>query len=230
MAEGVRDYLSAAGYTVVDANELKTWMDARIADGASSVVVMCQDIAPDTVTETRDADCTLRKYLDAGGKVVQYADIPFYNQGHADGSTTNWATDGSVYILGFNAAGAAWGSGNTVTITDAGANWGLTQTWPSNRPANRNDVGTILATDSDGDASGWAKHYAPGDFYRGFVYIADFDPSSGHVAAIAPALLSVAEYKGEGGLATDLNEDDAINFKDYALIVGNEWLVEQLWP
>ena len=36
----VRDALVAAGYTVLDADELKTWMDARIADGALSVVVI----------------------------------------------------------------------------------------------------------------------------------------------------------------------------------------------
>jgi len=227
VAEGVRDYLSAAGYTVVDADELKTWMDARIADGALSVVVMCQDIAPDTVAETRDADCTLRKYLDAGGKVVQYADIPFYNQGHADGSTTNWATDGSVYILGFNAASAGWGSGNTVTITPAGANWGLTQTWNSHRPALAGDVDTILATDNDGDASAWAKRYVPGDVNRGFVYIADFDPGSGNLDLLNPALLSVAEAKGY--LVADLSGDGAIGWMDVILMLS-EWLDEELWP
>jgi hypothetical protein len=227
VAEGVRDYLSAAGYTVLDANELKTWMDARIADGALSVVVMCQDIAPDTVTETLDASCTLRRYLDAGGKVVQYADIPFYNQGHADGTTTNWATNGSVQILGFNAAGAGWDSWNTVTITDAGANWGLTTPWPSLRPARAVDVGTILATDDDGDASGWAKHYLPGDHYRGFVYIADFNPDDSVIPLLGPALQSVAEYKGAP--LYDLYEDDAINFKDYG-VLGNDWLLEIVWP
>jgi len=227
VAEGVRDYLALNGYTVLDADQLKTWMDARIADGALSVVVMCQDIAPDTVTETRDATCTLRRYLDAGGKVVQYADIPFYNQGHADGTTTNWATDGSVYILGFNAAGAGWNSGNTVTITPAGANWGLTQTWSSNRPALPGDVDTILATDSDGDAAAWAKSYVPRDRHRGFVYIADFDPSSGNLDLLNPALLSVAEFKG--ALVADLNEDGTVGWADVFTML-DEWLDEVLWP
>jgi hypothetical protein len=228
VAEGVRDYLSAAGYTVLDADQLKTWMDDRIADGALSVVVMCQDIAPDTVTETRDASCTLRRYLDAGGKVVQYADIPFYNQGHADGTTTNWATDGSLYILGFNTAAAGWDSWNTVTITDAGANWGLTTPWPSLRPALSYQVDTILATDDDGDASGWAKHYLPGDHYRGFVYIADFNPDDSVIPLLGPALLSVAEYNGTPMLY-DVYEDDAINFMDYGVLML-DWLEEITFP
>jgi hypothetical protein len=227
VAEAVRDYLALNGYTVLDADELKTWMDARIADGASSVVVLCQDIPPDTVAETMDATCTIRRYLDAGGKVVAYADIPFYNVGHVDGSTTNWATDGSINILGFNAAGATWGSGDIVTITAAGANWGLTQMWPSIRPANPGDVDIVLATDSDGDAAAWAKHYVPGDHSRGFVLIADFNVGPGDTADLLPDLLSVAESKG--GLAADLNQDDVIDFKDYALLL-DQWLEEQVWP
>jgi len=226
VAEAVRDYLELNGYTVLDANELKTWMDARIADEALSVVVLCQDIPPDTVVETMDANCTLRRYLNAGGKVVMYADIPFYNQGHADGTWTNWAIDGSINILGFNAAGAGWGSGDTVTITTAGTAWGLTQPWPSIRPALAGDVDTVLATDSDGDASAWAKHYVPGDNYRGFVYIADFDVGEGD-AALLPDLLRVAESKGT--LAADLHKDDAINFRDYSYIAGS-WLETVLWP
>jgi len=61
----VRDYLELNGYTVVDAAQLKTWMDARIADGALSVVVFAKDIVPDTVAEPTpagdpQADCTIR--------------------------------------------------------------------------------------------------------------------------------------------------------------------------
>jgi hypothetical protein len=41
----VRDALEAAGYEILDAAQLKTWMDVRIADGADSVVVFCPDIA-----------------------------------------------------------------------------------------------------------------------------------------------------------------------------------------
>jgi len=73
-----RDALVAAGYQLLNADELKTWMEARLADKALSVVVFCRDSAPNTVTETMSSTCTLRKYLDAGGKIVWYADIPFY--------------------------------------------------------------------------------------------------------------------------------------------------------
>ena len=169
----VRDYLSAAGYTVVNADELKTWMDARITDGALSVVVFCRDIVPDTVAETMSSTCTLRQYLNAGGKAVWYSDIPMYYRGLSDGTQETWADAGAPAILGFDTSSAPRDVMDTVTITAAGVEWGLTQTWQSQRPALAGittDL-TVLATNNAGNAPAWAKHYVPGDTYRGFVRI-----------------------------------------------------------
>jgi hypothetical protein len=224
----VRDYLALNGYTVVNAAQLKTWMDARIADGALSVVVFCKDIVPDTVAETMDATCTIRKYLDAGGKVVWYSDWPFYYQGLSDGtSAPTWGPDGAINILGFNASGGPNDSGEEVVITAAGAEWGLTQTWTSQRPTPPIAENlTALATINGGSAAAWAKHYLPGDYYRGFFRIADFDVGPGDTDLL-PDLLSVAESKG--ALVADLYQDDVIDFKDYAVLL-DQWLNEQLWP
>lgn len=168
----VRDGLQAAGYEILDADQLKTWMDARIADKTYSVVVFCRDNPPDTVTETKDVNCTLRKYLNAGGKIVVYADIPFYNQGHADGTTTTWAESGINSILGIGNV-AIWDTNQQVTITAAGTRWGLTRTWGSLRPNAKTDVSVVLATDAAGNAAAWVKHYLKGDTFRGFVRLYD---------------------------------------------------------
>ena len=56
----VRDGVQAAGYEILDADQLKTWMQARISDKKYSVVVFCQDVPPDTVCETMSSTCTLR--------------------------------------------------------------------------------------------------------------------------------------------------------------------------
>ena len=176
-AATVRDALDAAGYEILDADQLKSWMDAHIPNGSGSVVVFCKDVAPETVVETNTADCTVRKYLDAGGKIVFYGDIPFYNQGNPGMVETNWGSGGAVGILGFNSspdnAAAPWNSGNTVQITEAGEEWGLTETWASVRPADAADVDIVLATDNIGAAAAWVKHYAPGDTSGGFVRIWD---------------------------------------------------------
>ena len=42
------DHLAYDGYQVLDANALKSWMDARIDDGEPSVVVFCQDVAAES--------------------------------------------------------------------------------------------------------------------------------------------------------------------------------------
>jgi hypothetical protein len=192
-AAAARDALEAAGYEILDADQLKTFMDARIADGVTSVVVLCKDVFPETVAETNTADCTVRQYLDAGGKIVFYGDIPFYNQGNPGGGETNWGNGGAQGILGFNAAGGTWDSSNTVTITEAGEEWGLTETWASVRPANPSEVDTIRAADNAGNAAAWVKHFVPGDIYGGFVRIWD----RGNVYSFED-LMRVAEY-GLGG-------------------------------
>ncbi len=170
----VRDALSSAGYKILNADELKTWMDGHIADGAPSVVVFCQDIAPETVYEVASSSCTLRRYLNAGGKVVWYGDIPLYFQGHSDGTLKAMDVAGSINALGFNPAGGNWDSAEEVTLTDEGLAWGLTQTWTSLRLALGSGL-RVLARDSSGQAAAWVKHFLPGDTYRGFVRFSDCD-------------------------------------------------------
>jgi len=191
--EAIRDALEAAGYTVLDADELKVWMDAHITDKALSVVVFCRDIVPDTVAESMSNTCTLRKYLDAGGKVVWYSDIPMYYQGSSDGSQVTWGDSGGPGVLGFNAASAARDTYDEIVFTEAGVTWGLTQTWESQRPtsANVTDNFTVLATDATGNATAWAKHYLPGDKYRGFVRIFDRTGAPENVDDI----IRIAEYR-----------------------------------
>jgi hypothetical protein len=186
----VRDGLEAAGYQLLDADQLKTWMDGHIADQALSVVVMARDNVPNTVVETVDASCTLRKYLDAGGKIVFYADIPFYDIAHTDGTWDNPATNGQNAILGIG-TDLVWDSGNTVTITGAGAAWGLTATWASLRATPASKVDVVLAADNGGNAAAWVKFFVPGDWYRGFVRLYD---RGGHPPV--EDIIRAAEYVG----------------------------------
>ncbi|MCX5647451.1 MAG: discoidin domain-containing protein, partial [Phycisphaerae bacterium] len=188
----VRDALVAAGYRAVNAAELKTWMEGHIADKNPSVVVFCRDDIPSTVAETETATCTLRRYLDAGGKVVWYSDIPLYYQAGAGGGTTTWGTGGSTAVLGFNAAGGTWDVNQQVKITEAGARWGLTTTWSTARPMLQTATTDleILATAPNGNAAGWVKHYVAGDTFRGFVRIDDHSGAPVNMAQ----LIAVAEY------------------------------------
>ena len=190
--EGVRDALEAAGYTILDADQLKTWMDGHIADKELSVVVFCRDVVPDTVAETMTSDCTIRRYLDSGGKVVWYSDWPFYYQGSSDGAMVTWGSGGATSVLGFNASSGPNDTMEVVEITDTGATWGLTETWTSQRPTSPtiSENMTALATISSGSAAAWVKHFLPGDNYRGFVRTFD----TGGAPSIIEDLIRLAEY------------------------------------
>ncbi len=171
-AQAVGGALASAGYKILNADQLKTWMLAHIADGAPSVVVFCQDVAPDTTVESMSSTCTLRRYLNAGGKIVWFGGIPLYHQGHADQTWTIYDVDGSKKILGFNADRGPWDSEQEVVFTADGLAWGLTETWRSIRPTDNTNV-RVLARDAGGYAAAWVKHYVAGDTYRGFVRLFD---------------------------------------------------------
>jgi hypothetical protein len=220
----LRDTLQQAGYKIVDAAGLKAWMVGHIADKAPSVVIFVQDDVPATVAETETATCTIRQYLNAGGKVVWYSDIPFYYQAAAGGGTTTWADTGSVDVLGFDAAGGTWDVNGTVKITTLGQLWGLTTPWSSARPAaakptitGANITFEVLATDTNGNAAAWVAHYLAGDTFRGFVRIDDHSGAQVNTAQ----LIAVAEYfvafKTAGGPvpadgATDVPRDATLSW------------------
>jgi hypothetical protein len=190
----VRDGLQAAGYQVLNADELKTWMNARIADKKYSVVVFARDNAPDTVVESNSSTCTLRKYLDAGGKIVLYADIPFWDIAKADGTWVNYGGGGCASILGISGVDWTNDTNSRVTLTDAGREWGLTETWTSNRwtPATGKSF-TILATDAAGNPAAWVKHFVANDKFRGFVRIWDCVVSATYHPSVED-IIRVAEH------------------------------------
>jgi len=95
----------------------------------------------------------------------------FY-QGHSDGTRTVWGNNGSINILGFDAGYGTWDSEDEVAFTVDGVNWGLTETWQSERPISPSGL-RVLAEDASGYAAAWVKHYVPGDNYRGFVRLFD---------------------------------------------------------
>jgi hypothetical protein len=180
----VRDAAVAAGYTVVNAQQLKAWMDARIADRATSVVILAVDVVPNTVAENKPngdpdpANATINKYLNAGGKLVYIADWPFYYQGLPGNQLREWGEGKARDMAGFYVGRwAGYNDANAnVTITPAGAAWGLTRPWISVRATVPTEVDEILAsvqTSAGLGAAGWVKKYVFGRPGAGFVRIYD---------------------------------------------------------
>ena len=103
-----------------------------------------------------------------------------------------WGASGATSVLGFNASSGPNDTLEVAAITDAGATWGMTETWESSRPTSPtiSENMTALATISGGSAAAWVKHFLPGDNYRGFVRT--FDRSG--APTIIDDLIRLAEY------------------------------------
>lgn len=188
IADRLTDYLKGKGYQVLDAQGLRRFMLDRIQDRKPSVVVMANDVVPDTVAELDEKNLmgsgedwavpwnTFVRYLNHGGKVVYLADWPGYYVGQPAGARTPGADTRAARVLG-NVWITRWGyhdTWETVTFTDAGKEWGLTKPWASTRGTAPADVDVILATVRGGTiAAGRVKYYTLGRRGIGLIYIYD---------------------------------------------------------
>lgn len=119
--------LRAAGWQVMDARALRAAIDQALASGtaAGTVLVMAQDVVPDTVAPALRPDVALVQFMAAGGTVIWAGgDVPFYYQGHAGGWWTVWGTAGMETLLGVRGVADAWGA-RQVTPTPLGQIAGL---------------------------------------------------------------------------------------------------------
>jgi hypothetical protein len=102
--EQTRDFFVERWFVEKDAQQLKDWINRILEEGQAcrSLIVFAKDIVPDTVVEVRNETCLLRKYLDAGGRVVWRGDVPFWYQGKSSGAKDEWGLEGPQKILGID--------------------------------------------------------------------------------------------------------------------------------
>ena len=163
-AKQLADALVAESYRHVGRAGVLQFMSARIADRDPSVVVFAHDNVPATlVTDGEGGQPSLiRRYLDAGGKVVWIGHTPFAL--HFDPETgaleqpTPW-TAGAERILGVEVNDDSEGV-SRVEATAAGRAWGLPSGWWVDDPALSPQPGVeVLAADRHGHASAWVKSF-----------------------------------------------------------------------
>jgi hypothetical protein len=76
-------YFEERGFLRADAGQLRSIMQRAIANASAYkvVTVLLHDVIPAAITEVRDPSCTLRRFLEAGGRVVWWGDIPLHWRG-----------------------------------------------------------------------------------------------------------------------------------------------------
>jgi outer membrane protein assembly factor BamB len=164
-AKELRDGLVASSYRHVGRGGIFDFLNARIADREPSVVVFAMDNVPKTLLAEGEggAPSLIRRYLDAGGKVVWIGHTPFSVTFDPE---TQALEPGNPYtaaverILGVDVDDSAEGV-SRVEATPAGRAWGLPGGWWLDEPAlTPPQTGIeVLSTDAHGHAAAWVKSF-----------------------------------------------------------------------
>jgi hypothetical protein len=180
-------FFANRGYQTLDAAALERFLSDRITDREPSVVVFAIDHAPAAVVATPLGQSLLRRYLDAGGKVVWTGKPPLiFPMDVATGkfppmTQMSWTAPNELLSVPHDAAifdmrGAR--------ATPAGSRIGLPARWRDAWSVAPAGVTTVLGIDEWGLAAAWIKRYGgpPGS---GFVKVPGDDPMVVYDAAEA---------------------------------------------
>lgn len=159
--ETTRDYFVDRGYELLDAGALVKFMERRVADRSSSVIVFAMDCLPWEVAATASDTVLFRRYLDAEGKVIWLGMPPLL-----------WAADPTTGARSYRdidrgAASRLLGVDHRpanfdpyrAAATPEGEVWGLKGWWLDNWGVDPRQVTTVLATDENGLATSWVRGY-----------------------------------------------------------------------
>jgi outer membrane protein assembly factor BamB len=188
VADVLGRYFGERGYERLDAAAVARFMQDRIADRARSIVVFAMDVLPTPLAE--GGAPLLRRYLEAGGKVVWPGVPPLMVATDASGKSTGLDRKASSALLGVDLEGTNMDN-YTIVPTEDGRAWGLRGWWMGGPGLRVTDGVTVLARDASGTASAWAKGYggSPG---TGFVRVWGSDAAPRDAAL--DDIRRVAEY------------------------------------
>ncbi len=180
-------YLADRGYARLDSAGLDAFLAARTSDRAPSVVVFAMDYAPVSAAGAPLDRSPLRRYLDAGGKVVWTGLPPLIVPDRMpEGKLAfNWELPGRLTGVPHD---SALFDRHGVRATAEGRRWGLPERWRSAWAVGAAGVSRVLAFDDEGHASAWVRNYG-GPEGTGWVVVPVDDPM---------AVYLVAERRGTG--------------------------------
>jgi eukaryotic-like serine/threonine-protein kinase len=183
------EYFRGAGYQAVDSDSVATFMAARIADGMPSVVVFATDVLPKTIAPVAADTVLLRRYLNAGGKVVW--------MGEPIGALVRDSLGrpiGMDYRRTERLIGAEMGTmefdHNAAHPTVAGKQWGVDRWFRGDYSVKPSAVTIPLTVDELGKTAAWVRVYRPEMPGSGFVQLWGLGATLDRL----PVVRAVAEY------------------------------------
>jgi hypothetical protein len=183
------EYFRDLGYQVLDANSLAGFFAERIGDEVPSAVVFAMDVVPRSVAPVPADTVLLRRYLKAGGKIVNFS-VPL-------GAVVRDST-GAVLgdepkriepLLGVPAATLDYDEG-AAGPTAEGRSWGIDRTLRGDYPIATSAVTQALALNRDGMATAWVRSYRRDRPGSGYVQLWGLGANIERL----PAIRAVAEY------------------------------------
>jgi eukaryotic-like serine/threonine-protein kinase len=183
----VSRYFANRGYQVLDEQALGEFLQARIADRAPSTLMFAVDHLPPSAVDTSAIEQSpLRRYLDAGGKVVWPGIPPLLfprdpKTGDVPGGLASLKWANATKLLGVP-HDASMFDPHGVRVTDAGKRWGLQTRWRAGWGIDPDKSITVLGLDDYGLAASWVRRYG-GPEGTGFVRVPPDDMMTMFLAA-----------------------------------------------
>jgi len=188
-------YLAQYGYEPLDSVSLEKFLTERLSDRQKSVLVFVTDRIPSNVlhADAKEEKTLVRKYLEAGGKIVWIGAIPnlykYDGQGNIIGEDPAMAE--SMLGVSFDAT-HDWGSYYS-SATEEGRKWGLSNGWIGSFSVKDQDGITVLAINDLGRPSVWSRNF-DGKTGTGFVQIRPWDVGRWAKDNELEMIKQVAEY------------------------------------
>jgi hypothetical protein len=171
----IRDALTDASFRWLTRRDLAEFLTARIADRAPSVVVFATAAVPAALVEEKGSEPPLvRRYLDAGGKIIWLAEVPFLFT--FDPATNQMVQpkpedlSRSKALFGVELDNLGEGECRA-QVTDLGRRWGISSRWWLGQAPLASDQPGVeaLARDEHGHVAAWARRFG-GPEGTGFVF------------------------------------------------------------
>jgi outer membrane protein assembly factor BamB len=173
--EALRDALAGESFRWLTRADLAEFLTARIADRAPSVVVFATAAVPTALVEQKGSEPALvRRYLDAGGKIVWLAEVPFLFT--FDPATNQMVPPKredltrSTALFGVTANNLGEGECRA-QVNELGRRWGISAGWWLGQAPLASDQPGVeaLAKDEHGHIAAWARRFG-GPEGTGFVF------------------------------------------------------------
>ena len=216
-SEPLVHFFTARGFAVKNADDLKRWMEEKIAAGADGTVcILAMGVIPDLVCENKKSP-TFKKYIESGGRVVWIGDVPLFYLSHTDRAISDCGWD--VDVLGYRHG--PWNSQKPGIMTAAGKKWGMERPGDSAvRPVIKDSV-TLVFSEQPGTtlACSYFINYNARFPYSGFLrFFGTFNYDGGD-DSLNRDLYRVALFRGTAITVPDVPAWTAVTEAEKPVVV-----------